>query len=319
MLFSTRAFVMTDNTTMARSRVLESTAEPGSIGAQWLRRFLQHRLAAAGLVTLALLCAGAIVGPPLAQDPEKISLCEKFQPPSISSPLGTDELGRDQLARVLHGGRVSLTVGLLASALTLLIGTTVGALSGFYGGWLDNVLMRCTDVFLSFPSLFVLIMLSVMMRDTSLGKTQGGVPIIILAIGLLSWMMPARIIRATFLSLREREFVLAARAIGASNKRLILVHILPNTLGPIVVQGALQTAYSIITESGLSYLGLGIQPPTPSWGNMLNSAQAYITLYPWLAIFPGLMIFITVISVNSVGDGLRDAFDPHMTRSRPDY
>ena len=230
--------------------------------------------------------------------------------------MGTDELGRDLMARILAGGRVSLTVGILATGLALLIGTLLGAFAGFYGGWIDNSLMRLTDAFLSFPSLFVLIILGTFIRDTPLVESTGGVPTIILVIAILSWMTPARLVRATFLSLREREFVTAARSIGVPNRRLIFLHLLPNSLGPIMVQGALLTAYAIITESGLSYLGFGIQPPTPSWGNMLNSAQVHMLRFPWLAIFPGLMVFLTVMSVNFVGDGLRDAFDPFTTRTR---
>lgn len=279
-------------------------------------RFLQHRLAVAGLVVLIMLSIGALTVPFYPYDPEEIDLLNKFEPPSLTHPMGTDDLGRDLLARILAGGRVSLTVGILATGLALLIGTLIGAFAGFYGGWLDNSLMRLTDVFLSFPSLFVLIILGAILRDTLLTESTGGVTTIIVVIAVLSWMTPARLIRGTFLSLREQEFVTAARSIGAVNRRLIFLHLLPNALGPILVQGALQTAYSIITESGLSYLGFGIQPPTPSWGNMLNSAQNHITRYPWLAIFPGLMIFLTVMSINFTGDGLRDAFDPRSTRTR---
>lgn len=200
--------------------------------------------------------------------------------------------------------------------MSLFLGTLIGSLAGYYGQALDNLLMRLTDVFLSFPSLFVLILLGAMIRDTPLAEFRGGLLTIAFVIALLSWMTTARLVRATFLSIREMDFVEASRALGTSNTRLIVSHILPNAMGPIIVQGALQTAYSILTESGLSYLGFGIQPPTPTWGNMLNDAQTYMTRYPWLAIFPGLMIFMTVISVNFVGDGLRDAFDPHTTRNR---
>jgi peptide/nickel transport system permease protein len=176
--------------------------------------------------------------------------------------------------------------------------------------------MRLTDTFLSFPSLFVLIILGAIIRDIDLFEAGGSVPTIIVVIAVLSWMTLARLVRATFLSLREQEFVTAARAVGVLNRRLIFLHLLPNALGPILVQGALLTAYAIITESGLSYLGFGIQPPTPSWGNMLNAAQVHLTQYPWLAIFPGLMTFITVMAINFVGDGLRDAFDPFSIQTR---
>ncbi len=281
-----------------------------------LRRFLHHRLAVTGLIVLLLLALGALTLPLYPYDPEAISLLEKFDPPSLAHPMGTDELGRDVLARILAGGRVSLSVGILATGLALIIGTLIGAFAGFYGGITDNALMRLTDTFLSFPSLFVLIILGAIIRDTPLVKASGGVPTIIVVIAVLSWMTLARLVRATFLSLREREFVTAARSVGVVNRRLMFVHLLPNALGPILVQGALLTAYAIITESGLSYLGFGIQPPTPSWGNMLNSAQTHMVQYPWLAIFPGLMIFITVMSINFVGDGLRDAFDPFTIHTR---
>lgn len=298
-----------------------SESQPASLGSRSigqlvLRRFLRHRVAVAGMLALLLVVAGALAAPYYRYDPEDISLLEKLQPPSPVHPMGTDDLGRDVFARVLHGGRVSLAVGGLATGVSLLIGTLIGALAGYYGGWLDNLLMRMTDIFLSFPSLFVLILLGAMIRDTPVAAFQGGLFTIVLVIALLSWMVTARLVRATIMSIREMEFVEAARALGAPNWRLIVVHILPNALGPIIVQGALQTAYSIITESGLSYLGFGIQLPTPTWGNMLNDAQTYMTRNPWLAIFPGLMIFITVISVNFIGDGLRDAFDPRVVYAK---
>jgi peptide/nickel transport system permease protein len=263
---------------------------------------------------LTLLTVAAIAAPLYPYDPEDISLREKLDPPSTTHLMGTDDLGRDLLARILYGGRVSMAVGLLSTAVALIIGTFVGALAGFYGGWLDNALMRFTDLFLSFPSLFVLILLSAMIRDTPLAAFRGGLVTIVVVIAVLSWMVTARLVRATFLSLREQDFVEAAYALGASPARIVWRHILPNALGPIIVQSALLMAYAILTESGLSYLGFGIQPPTPTWGNMLNDAQTYMTRYPWVAIFPGLMIFVTVLSVNFLGDGLRDAFDPRATR-----
>ena len=275
-----------------------------------LRRFLRHRLAVASMVILCLLAAGVILAPSLASDPEKINLKQKLLPPSLTHPMGTDDLGRDQLSRILYGGRISLTVGILATSLSLLFGTSIGLIAGYTGGWIDNGLMRITDMFLSFPSLFVLILLGALLSDTSLATYGGGLLIIVLVIGLLSWMPTARLVRGTVLSIRSMEYIDASRGLGGSNLRIMLVHILPNSLGAIIVRGALQTAYSILTESGLSYLGFGIQPPTPTWGNMLNGAQTYMTTYPWLAIFPGIAIFVTVISVNFIGDGLRDAFDP---------
>lgn len=297
------------------TEVKEATSKkPESVRRLILRRFLRHRLAVLGLTVLVLLTLSAIAAPLYPYDPEDINLRAKLEPPSADHLMGTDDLGRDLMARILYGGRISMTVGLLSTGAALLIGTFIGAVAGFYGTWLDNLLMRLTDLFLSFPSLFVLILLSAMIRDTPLAAFRGGLVTIVLVIAVLSWMVTARLVRATFLSLREQDFVEAARALGAAPLRIVLQHILPNAIGPIVVQSALLMAYAILTESGLSYLGFGIQPPTPTWGNMLNDAQTYMTRYPWVAIFPGLMIFLTVLSVNFVGDGLRDAFDPRATR-----
>ena len=287
-----------------------SSVKPQSMRRLILRRFLRHRLAVLGVIVLALLTFASFAAPLYPHDPEDINLRAKLEPPSALHLMGTDDLGRDLLARILHGGRISIAVGTLSTGVALFIGTFIGALAGFSGLWLDNILMRLTDLFLSFPSLFVLILLGAMIRDTPLAAFRGGLVTIVLVIAVLSWMVTARLVRATFLSLREQDFVEAARAVGAPPVRIVLQHILPNAIGPILVQAALLMAYAILTESGLSYLGFGIQPPTPTWGNMLNDAQTYMTRYPWVAVFPGLMIFVTVLSVNFVGDGLRDAFDP---------
>jgi len=195
---------------------------------------------------------------------------------------------------------------------TLLIGVPVGAVAGQFGGWVDNVLMRITDAALSLPSLLVLILLSAILREVQVPFFErNNVLTIALVIGLLSWMMVARLVRASFLTIREMEFVVAARGIGASDLRIMMRHVLPNAIGPIIVESTLEIGYAIMEESGLSFLGFGIQPPTPSWGNLLGNAQEHMTRHPWLAIFPGLLIFLTLISVNYVGDGLRDAFDPY--------
>jgi peptide/nickel transport system permease protein len=226
--------------------------------------------------------------------------------------MGTDALGRDLLTRILFGGRISLTVGLLVVAITLLIGVTVGAVSGYAGGWIDNVLMRITDASLTLPSLLVLILLSTILREVEMPFFEkNNVLTISIVIGLLSWMTFARLVRAAFLTLREMDYITAARSLGASHSRVVLVHILPNAIGPIIVESTLQLGYAIIEESGLSFLGFGIQQPIPSWGNLLSNAQENFVHYPWLAIFPGLMIFLAIISVNYIGDGLRDAFDPY--------
>jgi len=281
-----------------------------------VRRFLRHRLAVAGLVVLTVLVLSAVLAPLIAPfDPDALSTSERLQGPSARHWLGTDDVGRDIFSRVLYGGRISLLIGVAATAVSLLIGTVVGAISGYFGGFVDNLLMRVVDVFLSFPSLFILIVLATVIRTNSvLRQYSGSIWPIAIVIGGLSWMALARLIRATFLSLREKEFVEAARAAGASNSRIMIRHILPGSLGPIIVQGTLLIAATIITESGLSYLGFGVQPPTATWGTLLDNAQGKMQELPLFAIAPGLMIFLTVMSINYVGDGLRDAFDPHSTR-----
>jgi peptide/nickel transport system permease protein len=197
-------------------------------------------------------------------------------------------------------------------AITLLIGVPVGALAGYFGGWVDNILMRITDAALSLPSLLVLILLSAILREVEAPFLKGN-PVLTIAavIGLLAWMFTARLVRASYLAIREMDYVTAVHALGASNFRIIALHIFPNAIGPVIVESTLEVAYAILEESGLSFLGFGIQPPTPSWGNLLSNAQAYLVNYPWLAIFPGVMIFLSVISINYIGDGLRDAFDPY--------
>jgi peptide/nickel transport system permease protein len=224
--------------------------------------------------------------------------------------MGTDGLGR--LDDPVCTGRISLNVGLQVVLITLTIGVTVGAVAGYFGGWLDTVLMRLTDAMLSMPSLLVLILLSAILREVNSAYfEQNNVMIIALVIGLLSWMTFARLVRAAFLVLRELDYVTASRSLGGSAAFIIFQHILPNAIGPVIVEATLELGYAIIEESGLSFLGFGIQPPTPSWGNLLSNAQEYLVKYPWLALFPGLMIFVAIISVNYIGDGLRDAVDPY--------
>jgi peptide/nickel transport system permease protein len=281
-----------------------------------VRRFMRHRLAVAGLVVLVLLVLSAALAPLIAPyDPNALSTSERLEGPSRDHWLGTDDVGRDIFSRVIYGGRISLLIGIGATGVALLIGTLIGALSGYFGGFVDNLLMRAVDVFLSFPSLFILIVLATVIRTNAhLREYSGSIWPIAIVIGGLSWMALARIVRATFLSLREKEFVEAARAAGAGNFRIMFRHILPNTLGPIIVQGTLLIAATIITESGLSYLGFGVQPPTATWGTLLDDAQGKMSKLPMFAIAPGMMIFLTVMSINYVGDGLRDAFDPHGRR-----
>jgi peptide/nickel transport system permease protein len=278
------------------------------------RQFRKHKMALAGMAFVLFLALACIVGPRLSPyDVERSSLRDRYQPPSSAHVFGTDDLGRDMLTRILQGGRISLAVGVLSMGLAITIGIIVGSLAGFYGGRLDNILMRATDIMLTLPSLFLLILMTLILRGINWPYLQegGGVFAIIVVIGILRWMPVARLVRGSFLSLREMEFVEAARSLGLSNRRIIIRHILPNAMSPVIVAATLGIAQAIITESGLSYLGYGVQPPTPTWGNMLtNAQQEMIRGNMWIAIFPGLMIFVTVIAINYMGDGLRDALDP---------
>ncbi len=304
---------MAESRTLVSPRVLVSRPET-MVGLAW-SRFLQHRMAVASLIVVVVLGLISALVPRLSPyDPDKPQLDTQLQPPSATHLLGTDDLGRDLLTRLLYGGRISMSIGVLAMSLAVAIGTTVGALAGYYSGWTDNLLMRFTDLMLSIPGLFLLILLTLLLRNFPIPFLRGGVLAIVLAIALLSWMTVARLVRAAFLSLKAGDFVEAARALGASNLRIIIRHILPNAASSIIVAATLRVASSIITESGLSYLGFGVQLPTPTWGNMLRNAQDQMIIAPWTAIFPGVFIFVTVIAINYVGDGLRDALDPRHTR-----
>jgi peptide/nickel transport system permease protein len=266
------------------------------------RRFRRNKLAIVCIVVLAIILLSVIFAPLLTPyNYHEIELTQRLQPPSIHHWMGTDNLGRDEFTRVLYGGRVSIFVGLAVALVASIIGTTIGALAGFYGGWLDNLLMRITDLFLAIPFLVTLIIAS-----AALG---GSVSSIVIILALFFWMPDARIVRGVFLSLKEKEFVEAARASGATNKRII-GQLIPNTMGPIVVNTTLSVVAAILTESVLSFLGFGIQPPVPTWGNLIDDAAGFIYSASWLLFFPGLAILITVLCVNFIGDGLRDAFDP---------
>ncbi len=294
------------------SPVQNEATTPTSMQSLVWKRFRRHPGAIVGSVVLGLLIVLVILAPLSPYDAELSSMDERFQPPSWSHPMGTDALGRDLLTRVLYGGRISLMVGLLVVGISLTLGVPIGAAAGYYGGWLDNALMRLTDTFLSLPSFLVLILLSAILREVDVPLFErNNVLTIGVVIGLFGWMTFARLVRAAFLTLRELDFVSATRALGGSDLWIIVRHILPNAIGPIIVECTLELGYAIIEESGLSFLGFGIQPPTPSWGNLLGNAQEHFTKYPWLAIFPGLMIFLAIISVNYIGDGLRDAYDPY--------
>jgi peptide/nickel transport system permease protein len=287
-------------------------ARSASMGIGVWKRFRRHPGAIFGFIVITILVVLALAAPLSPYDPEASDMASRYAPPSQSHIMGTDALGRDLFTRVLYGGRVSLTVGVLVVLISLVIGVPVGAIAGYYGGAVDGVLMRLTDAFLSLPSFLVLILLSAILLEVEIPALEGNsVLTISLVIGVFSWTTFARLVRAAFLSLREMEFISASRALGGSDLRIMARHILPNAIGPIIVEATLEFGYAIIEESGLSFLGFGIQPPTPSWGNLLSNAQEYFVKYPWLAIFPGLMIFLSIISINYIGDGLRDAFDPN--------
>jgi peptide/nickel transport system permease protein len=270
-------------------------------------RFVRNKAAVVGIIVLAIMTLAAIFVPVIDHhDPNAYNVSLQEAGPSGAFWLGNDDLGRDSFARLLYGARVSLTVGVVAMLFTIAIGVVVGAVAGFYGGWVDNVLMRITDAFLAVPFLVWLFAIAAIFSD-------GSVKAIVILIAIFSWPIAARIVRAEFLSLKEREFLLAARTLGAGDLRLMLRHIMPNAIGPITVVATLTVGSTIITESILSYFGFGLQPPTSSWGTLLNDSQSFIVTDPLLVWAPGIAILITVLCFNLIGDGLRDALDPYMT------
>ena len=280
------------------------------------KRFRRHRLALVGAVVIILIALIAIFAKFLAPaDPNYIDQVNwqgtPLAPGVAHHILGTDENGRDLLSRLMFGAQISLTVAFSAVLMELTIGTIVGAIAGYYGGWTDYALMRVTDVFLSIPLLPLLLVLTAIVAASS-NKAALGFGVIVVIIGGTSWPAVARLVRASFLSLREKEFCEAARALGNRDGRIIFRHLLPNAVAPLIVQGTLEIANVIILESTLSFLGFGIQPPTASWGNMLANAESNMAIAPWVAIFPGLCILVTVLAINYLGDGLRDALDPNM-------
>ncbi|SEW10013.1 peptide/nickel transport system permease protein [Aliiroseovarius sediminilitoris] len=281
------------------------------------RRFCTHPGAVIGAVILALIALAVVIGPLIWQlDPAQIDIRAKNQGPSLAHPLGTDQLGRDLLAALLSGGRVSLLVGLVAIALAVSLGTLIGVAAGVFRHW-DAPLMRLTDLFLSLPLLPLLLVAIMLWRDSlraQFGPEVGMFLLIVCAIGLTSWMQTARIVRGEVLALREREFIMAATALGTRPFAMIRRHILPNILGPIVVSATLGVGHAILTESALSFLGLGFPSDVPSWGRMLFDGTNYMTLTPARVVWPGLAISLTVLSVNYIGDGLRDALDPRRQR-----
>ncbi len=282
------------------------TGPGASPGRRALARFLRHRMALGGLGCILLLVLNSGLGPLLNPfDDLFIDVLRRFAAP-LSGPhlLGTDQLGRDMLARLQMAGRVSLTVGFVCMIVSTAVGTVVGAVAGFYGGLTGAALMRTVDAMLCFPTIFLLLTLATLFNP--------GLATITLIISFTAWMEVARIVEAQIRTLRERDFAVAAEVMGASDAWTIFRELLPNAMAPIVVAATLIVARAILLESYVSYLGYGIQPPTPSWGNMLNNAQQYLTTAPWLAILPGVMITLAVTSFNFVGDGLRDALDPRM-------
>jgi peptide/nickel transport system permease protein len=278
------------------------------------RRFRKHRLAVVSLVILGTLVLSVLIGPLAWRVPiDEIDFTARLQGPSWAHPMGTDDLGQDLLARVLYGGRISLAVGFAAMMVAIFVGVLVGSIAGMAGGRTDAALMWLTDLFLSLPQLPLLLLIIYLFRDALtqvVGPELGVFILIVIIIGGFNWMQVARLVRAQFFSLREKEFVEAARALGASRLRLVLRHILPNAMGPVIVAATIDIAAAIIAESTLSFLGLGFPPDVPTWGRLLFDAKDNLDFAPHWAIFPGAMIFLTVLSINFIGDGLRDAFDP---------
>ena len=291
-------------------------------GNAW-RQFRRHKLAMAGLALFIFMLIATFLGSPLyPQEIDAIDFSVSGSGISAAHPMGTDSLGRDILARVLWGGRISLGVGVIAALVAILLGTAIGAVAGFFGGPADSILMRLTDLFISLPQVPLLLVISFLYRDAFYAffqdRTGSGVAgvfvLIVMVIGLLSWMPTSRLVRASFLSTKEKEFVEAAESIGASRSSRIFRHILPNVMSPIIVAATLGVGAAIITESALSFLGLGFPSDVPTWGSMLYEAKDRLEFAPHEALFPGLMIFLTVLSINYIGDGLRDALDPRKTQ-----
>ena len=304
---------MQDESTLTAANASDAVVDLGGrrapitpTGYAW-RRFRRHKLALAGLVTVTLLIILAIFAPMVSRyPPNKINLREKEDPPTFEHWLGTDQTGRDVWSRIIYGARISLLVGFASATLVTLLGTVLGAVMGYHGGMVDGFLSRVTDTFMCFPTLIIVTVL-VAMLDPGIQNT-------ILVIGLFWWPSLARLVRGQFLSLREMDYVMASRALGAKPNSIMFRHILPNAVGPVLVQMTFLVTGAILTEASLSFLGLGVNEPTASWGSMLFHAQSLRILenIPWIWIPPGLMIVITALSVNFIGDAMRDAFDPRM-------
>jgi len=281
------------------------TLEPeGYLHMVW-RRFKRHKLAMAGLCILLAMYLMAAFAPLIATQPfDAVDPPNRLMPPSREHLVGTDSLGRDIFSRLVWGSRVSLSVGFVAAGVAVTVGTVIGAIAGYFGGWVDDILMRFTEIIMAFPTFFLLL--------TIISIVERSIFNIMVVIGLTSWTGLARMVRGQILSLREQEFVLAARALGASDARIIFRHILPNALAPVIVSATLRIGGAILSESSLSFLGIGVPEPFPSWGSILNNGRSYLLQAPWITTVPGILIFLTVLAFNYVGDGLRDALDPRL-------
>jgi len=302
---------------------LDFETPPLTLSQMAWRRFRRHKLAMSSLAMLLILLLFIFGGTLFYSEADANfnDTTRRLESPSAEHPFGTDTIGRDVLARTIYGGQISLLIGLTAVIVQVVVGVSIGALSGYYGGWLDSILMRFTESIMTIPLLFLLLVMAKFFSGRVpnidlFGRTfSGSVVVIVLIIGLTTWPRLARIVRAEFLALKENDFVLAAHATGTPNNQIMFKHILPNTIAPIVVDSTLSVAGAILAEAYISFLGMGVQPPTATWGNMITGATTYIEYAPWIWFFPGVLILLTVLSINFLGDGLRDALDP---RSRPE-
>ena len=305
--------------TLGSDRSAPARRPAPSLWGEAFHRFRKHTLASFGAVVLLTMVVAVLVGPLVYRVPiDEIDFKAKLKAPSAAHPLGTDDLGQDVLARMLYGGRISLAVGIAAMLIAITIGITIGAAAGHFGGFLDHTLMRITDLFICLPQLPLLLLIVYLFRDAlkkALGPETGVFVLIVAVIGGLRWMPVTRLVRAQFLSLREQQFVEAARGLGAPPFRQVVRHILPNAMGPVIVAATIDVAAAIIAESSLSFLGLGFPPDIPTWGRILYDAKDNLDFAPHWAIFPGTAIFLTVLSINYMGDGLRDALDPRKVLS----
>jgi peptide/nickel transport system permease protein len=282
-------------------------AEPSQIAVTW-RRFRKHKLALVGLTTLVVMALLIIVAPfVLPYKPETLDLTQTFAPTTAQHWLGTDDLGRDILTRLLYAGQISMSVGIICTAIVVVIGVLIGVVSGFFGGWIDTILMRIVDLLLAIPFFPLLLVLSQM-----LSQFLPSFWTIVIILSVFGWLGICRLVRGQILSLRNLDFVEATRALGASNSRIMFRHMLPNSLAPLIVAATLAVGDFIISESALSFLGYGVKPPVPTWGNMLSDVNNYFLEHPLLAFYPGLAILLTVVSINFMGDALRDALDPRL-------